>query len=750
MKEDMEIDSSPSLMHGALALIRILIYPIMKKSFTNYFLPPLFGLFLSVFGLDVELLGQCNTIEDLNFTPVNTVHCGAPLTIDFQSFATIDSTPVWLATETAPANFQSDFSFSFSTENNGCYYYLEISGYFTLWSNTDEFFDAFGRFDISTNELISQGVSNKLSITSPLFITPGSFSTDHTYRYYYEGDGSTVNIDFSDNQLDDNSGNMSFSWHVVPCFTTQWELGDGTTSNEAEVTHTYTTPGTYPIILEITDELNDCSEIVDGLVEIYPEETTNLSAVICSGETYTLGADTYSATGAYSAIFPTVNGCDSTVHLNLIVLEPIASVLPPAPITCAVPSVLLDGNSSSSGPGISYQWTGPAAGCINGDPTEAMVIAACTGAYQLEVSETGIDGTQCTVTTQITVWEDVETPEIILPPTIELPCDIGITELTAIVFGAGSNLSYSWQSTNGTILSGATSPIAMVEGEGIYQLEVVNEDNGCKASQEIEVIINDQMEWSWEIVHPTCQDPTGSITLEVLSGGTPPYIYSIDGGIQFELSPEFSELQEGPYELIIQDGAACETAVQVVTLTPPTGIELAIEPEITLQTGSSIPLPATANLPIGAIESIQWTPAMGLSCTNCLNPVASPGTTTEYLLEVWDIHGCYDAVTTRVLVASSEIFVPNAFSPNGDGYNDEFLLFSNAGSVSMIESFIIFDRWGQMVFQGDQLLPNSPASGWDGSFQGKKADTGVYTWIAEVVMQDGTVTTLKGGVLLMR
>ncbi|HFC00373.1 MAG TPA: gliding motility-associated C-terminal domain-containing protein [Phaeodactylibacter sp.] len=95
------------------------------------------------------------------------------------------------------------------------------------------------------------------------------------------------------------------------------------------------------------------------------------------------------------------------------------------------------------------------------------------------------------------------------------------------------------------------------------------------------------------------------------------------------------------------------------------------------------------------------------------------------------------------------MFIPNAFSPNGDQIND--LLFVNAGNdVSKVVTFRIFDRWGDMVFSKKDFLANDSAFGWNGTYNGKKLNAGVFVYYVEVELIDGTRRVLNGEVLLVR
>ena len=143
----------------------------------------------------------------------------------------------------------------------------------------------------------------------------------------------------------------------------------------------------------------------------------------------------------------------------------------------------------------------------------------------------------------------------------------------------------------------------------------------------------------------------------------------------------------------------------------------------------------------GAINYV-WTPNSSLSCTNCSNPEASPVVTTTYMV-TGNSNGCEGTGFVTVTVEfDSTIFIPNAFSPNGDGLNDSFGPITNA-----LESarFIVFDRWGKIVFETTDLEIK-----WDGSIEGNDAMLGVYHYLltgvmynSETVERSGTVSLIK-------
>ncbi len=154
------------------------------------------------------------------------------------------------------------------------------------------------------------------------------------------------------------------------------------------------------------------------------------------------------------------------------------------------------------------------------------------------------------------------------------------------------------------------------------------------------------------------------------------------------------------------------------------------------------PLPVTAISPldiiwigtstelyVGGGSSYVWTPMTGLTCmnANCDTVTAAPTETTEYCVRVTDGNGCVDTTCTKVVIeipcpSNRNLVVPNAFTPNSDGVNDEICLSGWSDCVTNFEIFI-YDRWGEKVFQS-----NDPDFCWDGTYKGKLLDPAVFVY----------------------
>ncbi len=145
--------------------------------------------------------------------------------------------------------------------------------------------------------------------------------------------------------------------------------------------------------------------------------------------------------------------------------------------------------------------------------------------------------------------------------------------------------------------------------------------------------------------------------------------------------------------------------------------------------------------------TILWSPATGLSNPNSFNTTASPTTTTTYTLTVIDSSGCPKTATVTIYVLSmqcdpADVFVPNTFTPNGDGQND--VLFVRANMITEMY-FAVYNRWGEMVFE-----TTNQNVGWDGIYKGMKADPAVFAWYLRATCYNGNELKKQGNTTLIR
>ena len=148
----------------------------------------------------------------------------------------------------------------------------------------------------------------------------------------------------------------------------------------------------------------------------------------------------------------------------------------------------------------------------------------------------------------------------------------------------------------------------------------------------------------------------------------------------------------------------------------------------------------------------EWSstdPIETISCLDCREPIIGPFFDSRYTLQVTDAAGCRQSDDFEVEVDRNiYIWIPNAFTPNDDGQNDYFYV--QGRFPYQIQSFSIFDRWGQRLFQNQDILVNSEADGWNGRRQAAFLNPGVYVYQAIIELADGSTQVFSGDVTLLR
>jgi len=187
------------------------------------------------------------------------------------------------------------------------------------------------------------------------------------------------------------------------------------------------------------------------------------------------------------------------------------------------------------------------------------------------------------------------------------------------------------------------------------------------------------------------------------------------------------------------------SASQSITVFPLPNINV-IEPIVTTS-GRPITLPVSYS---NNVNVYNWESNPELSCTNCPQPTASPRFSTTYRVQATDENGCIANRDIRVEVVcnTSNFFIPNTFSPNGDGSND--LFYPRGTGIERIASMRIFSRWGQLVFEKRNFAANDPSTAWDGKINGKAAEAGTYVYVVELICENASVIPFKGNITLIR
>ncbi len=145
----------------------------------------------------------------------------------------------------------------------------------------------------------------------------------------------------------------------------------------------------------------------------------------------------------------------------------------------------------------------------------------------------------------------------------------------------------------------------------------------------------------------------------------------------------------------------------------------------------------------GSQGTYLWTPSAGLSDANILNPVANPAVTTTYTLKVTTPDGCTATDDVLVSVLTNCLKPMEAFTPNGDGFNDKWIV--SFGACAKTIRAAVFNRYGSKVFESTNYQND-----WDGRYKGKTLPDGTYYFVLKYYLTDGTAPEIKGNVTILR
>ena len=432
------------------------------------------------------------------------------------------------------------------------------------------------------------------------------------------------------------------------------------------------------------------------------------------------------------------NGCNTTVMVN-VPAPPALSVLP----TYTQPTCNgdVDGAIMAMGTGGTPMYTYDFG---NGN-TNNTLSGIAAGDFPITVT----DMNNCVFDTILTLLE----PEILeaeLDSTENVSCSGESDGFIRVSFqgGNGGTMTYDWSGGVAPVNSNTATGLA----PGTYTV-TISDMNGC--SDEVSYQVDEPTPINADIppaAEPLCNGDQTLLTVVAATGGAgAPYTFTIDGGPSQNIGTTISVFA-GDHTIVVSDITGC-SYVEDIFINEPAPIIIDLGPDIEIQLGESTTLNPVLTGSAVPIDSIIWTPSILDSlCMNCLQPTVAPIDDQLYIIEIFDVNGCTGTDDIFVEVDKNRnVYIPNVFTPNGDGFNDEFLIFTGPG-VEIIKSVQVFDRWGELVFERGDLSPSANpdfATGWDGRLNGRIMNPGVFVYLVEVAFEDGVSLLFRGDVTLL-
>ena len=574
--------------------------------------------------------------------------------------------------------------------------------------------------------------------------------------------------------IGDCNGNLSFQvGGGTPPYSFMWSNGGTTNPIVGLCAGTYTAT--------ITDA-NDCQIIVSATLTDPPPVTIDFSNLtptscvdLCDGSATATASGGGAGTGIYSytwssgesdplvatstavQLCPGINtvtaadadGCQTTD--TVIIDSPDSILLDEGSPAFEVIHVTCNGGNDGSAtvaamggtPPYTYFW--PTQN-VNG-PTVTNLFP---GTYPVQIT----DASGCMFTGSVTITEPdpftLELDTLASSFSVTCPDDQDAIITVVPVGGNPGAINYNWSGNVANTNQAVSLP------PGTYSV-TATDSKGCTAA--LQHTISEPPPLIVEIptpVPPLCNGGNSFFSIDTAFGGNGgPFTYLVDNFSELPIDQPRNVLAGGVNHLItIIDALGCRLDTMILFPEPPP-VLVDLGPDVEIELGEFLELSAIPTLSLLPIDSVLWTPP-DVQCVDtfgglCFDVIVSPGETTTYTVTVIDTNGCIGTDEITVTIDKNRnIYIPNVFSPNGDGRNDFFRVFAGAG-VENIKSMQVYDRWGELIYQANNFLPGLNTNVvWDGSFKGKKMNPAVFVYLIDVEFIDGLNLLYRGTVTLVR
>lgn len=314
----------------------------------------------------------------------------------------------------------------------------------------------------------------------------------------------------------------------------------------------------------------------------------------------------------------------------------------------------------------------------------------------------------------------------------------------SISLQAAQASSYQWSPSQYLSCTDCPSPVSSATGTIRYKVEGVSAD-GCAGSDTILVKVVQRFN-----VHVPASDTIcAGASFNLTASGAQSYSWSPAESLSNAdiPNPVATPTATTRYRVVGSDQYQCFTDTAYLTITVGDIPRVQLGPDQSHATGTDIRL--NAEVVQGPIVNWSWSPSNGLSCADCPQPTLRVRDDVEYVVSATNRWGCTgkDSIKINAFCTSAQVFIPTGFTPDNDGLNDVLMV---RGSGIQVKSFRIFNRWGNLVFEKKNGLPNDTRYGWDGKWKGVPVSPDVYVYVAEIICDNGVVSTLKGNTTLIR
>jgi len=575
---------------------------------------------------------------------------------------------------------------------------------------------------------------------------------------------------------------LTFTNTSLPAgLSSSWDFGDGNTSIVSSPTHSYAATGLYTVKLVIRDALG-CSDslirtnyirvalpvpdftVSDSVTSCTPLEVlfTNTSTFY-SSVSWNFGTGQgvstlnnpihfFSAPGVYPVklIVTSPGGCLDSITKTIRVYDTAGSRINYTPIGGCKPLTIAM-SATTPGPMVSYFWDFGDGNTITTTIPNANHTYTSFGSFVPRVIMEDPSG--CIIPLQGADTLLVSGAKANFGVDTAFFCDFGTVNFIDSTTFNDPIVQYRWDFGDGGS-SSLQQPSHLYNAQGIYNVQLIVEtQGGCRDTimkpAVVKVINRPLIDINGDTV--ICINNSILHTGVFLRADTSAvrWLWTFPNGVTYtEQNPPLQLYNvAGTFTItaFATNSSGCmDTTRQTIIVNP---LPVVTMPgELTINAGFPVTIPAVYSA--NTVNWI-WSPAAGLSCANCPTPVALPKLNTSYQVYFTDDNNCSNTgrIQINVLCGKGNLYIPNTFSPNGDGSNDFF--YPRGTGLERVKSLRIFNRWGEVVFEKKDFPVNNANAGWDGRFKGQKPKADVYIFQAEVFCENGELLRLNGNIALI-
>jgi gliding motility-associated-like protein len=551
-----------------------------------------------------------------------------------------------------------------------------------------------------------------------------------------------------------------------------WDLGDGFTSTNKNVIHTYVTPGTYYVKLIVTgSSCNDTArdtvyaDIGNPQIQITPAksfycrlDTINLSVAgyntnAVDSFAWNFGDSISGFNAKYNSVeyvYKTAGIVTPKVYLqdldlcvdsfpvtNALTIKGPVAAFDSVAIGCTGTDVqYIDKTTSYQNAAITQALWSFGDGITSNTIGSVNYSYAFPGTYMVYLKVTDANGCSDSV---------IHYTNVAVSPVVNAGNDTLVCAGSSFTLNPTGAQTYKWQPNPDLSCTNCANPVATPTGTTSYY--VTGTSNGCSVIDTLNVNVQQK---ELLVVQPNTYSICAGDSVTLKASGTHSYHWSPTNTL---IKPNTRSPIAFPdvttnYTVVGKDSNNCfeDSGIVEVTVNSKPTVNI-IDSTVQLLVGSSFTILTSLS---DDAKMLQWSPQTDLSCYNCAEPVATVNKTTTYTLTGTTAYGCSssDVITISAICNGQSFYLPNTFSPNNDGMNDYF--YPRSASAFTIKSLSIFNRWGQLVFQNQNFPSNSASAGWNGKFNNNDLAADVYIYVMQIECADGEKAIKKGSITLLR